>query len=83
MNFRKAFQILGRVCRSICCFTRTIAKMFVDYKLMNQIFIPQQLAIGDYHYYMQQSSMQCRYTLVDSRPHLPGANIEQIVSLCY
>ena len=81
LNFRKAFQ---RTLDSLAEIYQALPsnwKMFIEYKPYEPNFY--SMTVGDWgqsYLYTSKLGRQA-YTLVDLGHHLPGANIEQIVSL--
>ncbi len=81
LNFRKAFQ------RTLECLQEVYAalpdnwKLFVEYKAFEPNFY--SMTVGDWGQSFNYATKlgPKAYTLVDLGHHLPGANIEQIVSL--
>jgi len=81
LNFRKAFQRTLESLEEIYSALPAEWKVFIEYKAFEPNFY--SMTVGDWgQSYLYTSKLGPKaYTLVDLGHHLPGANIEQIVSL--
>lgn len=81
LNFRKAFERTLESLREIYIALPADWKMFVEYKAYEPNFYSTTVADWGQSYLYASKLGPKAYTLVDLGHHLPGANIEQIVSL--
>jgi L-rhamnose isomerase / sugar isomerase len=81
LNFRKAFQRTLESLQEVYAALPDNWKMFVEYKAFEPNFY--SMTVGDWGQSLTYANKlgPKAYTLVDLGHHLPGANIEQIVSL--